>query len=213
MSNYSGYGRNITGIKSLKEHSLFLACYGESSVLFDVKNKSVFVVKCMFMHMEGKMSATEVKISDRIQWYNNEVVIVQENFRRWLADLGYEVTVEEQVIEKNEELSGAYTTKRFDFTLGEGFKVSLIPYAIWIIGAKGRIDISGPSGTEKLLYFFTGGPGMSMKIHDGNSVEKSSYRYFEDVDEDAWYWYDDSSYRKVAKFSKEIVIPLLERLQ
>lgn len=141
------------------------------------------------------MTVTSEDIKSEIKWYNEELVSVKDKLESWLIELGYKVTVSEIEVIKNEGLSGPYKAKQFDFIIDDTLKISLLPSGIWLIGAKGRIDISGPSGSEKLLFFFSGGPGMT------------------NIDEENWYWYDDSSYRKVVTFSKEIVQPLLERLQ
>lgn len=161
------------------------------------------------------MAVTREHIQAEIDWYNQQVVSVKNKLEQWLKEQGHKVTASENEITKNEELSGPYKTKQFNFVIDNDIKISLIPYGIWLIGAKGRIDISGPSGTEKLLFFFSGGPGMTTEMNDGSGriIERSSHKYFDNVDEENWYWYDDSTYRKVSKFTKDIVQPLLERLQ
>ncbi len=169
------------------------------------------------LESEKNMSVTKENIENKIGWFNNEVVRIKNSFQLWISELGHQITAQEVEITKTEEPSGTYKTKQFDFIMDGSVKISLIPYGIWIIGAKGRIDIHGPSGTEKLLFFATGGPGVSGEINVGreseNGIKKINQGYFDNVDEENWYWYDDSSYRKVAKFSKEIINSLLERLQ
>ncbi len=40
------------------------------------------------------------------------------------------------------------------------------------------------------------------------------YRHtFQNVRKQGWYWYDDSSYRRVAKLNREVVEAILERVQ
>jgi len=161
------------------------------------------------------MTVEREKIEAQIEWYNGEVESVKTRLMKWLKEFGHQVTISEQKITITEELSGPYRAFRYDFLIDESLKVSLIPNGIWIVGAKGRIDLIGPSGTEKLVYFFVGGPGISTETKDGSGkvIEKSSHGYFDNVDEENWYWYDDSTYRKVVKFTKDVVEPILERLQ
>jgi len=154
-------------------------------------------------------------ISNEIKWYNDEILSVKEKIENWLKESGYNVSCIQKEKTNTEEISGEYKTFQFIFNIDNGINITLEPYGIWIIGAKGRIDIKGPSGTEKLVYFCKGGPGVKteVKTASGTVMEKSSHRYFDNVDEDTWYWYDDSSYRKVVKFSKEAMMALLERIQ
>ena len=161
------------------------------------------------------MEATREEIEAEIQWFNHQVFEVKEKMSKWLEELGHHMSFQEKEITKIEEASGPYKARQFDILIDSTMTISLIPYAIWIIGAKGRIDIKGPSGIEKLVFFFPGGPGITTEIRDGggNVINKSIHGFFSTIDEAGWYWYDDSSYRKVSKFSKEIIEPLLERLQ
>ncbi len=154
-------------------------------------------------------------ITNEIKWYNNEILTIKEKIATWLKEFGYTVNCTQEEKTNIEELSGKYKTFQFVFNINNTMHITLEPYGIWIIGAKGRIDIKGSSGSEKLVYFCKGGPGLKteIKTDSGTTVEKSSHRYFDNVDEDAWYWYDDSSYRKVVKLSKETLLALLERIQ
>lgn len=161
------------------------------------------------------MSDSKEKVKQEISWYNNEVEKFKSLLSQWLEELNYKVQITSSQVTKHEELSGQYETKEYQFTIDESLKISIKPFGIWLIGAKGRIDVAGPSGSEKFIYLTGGGTNTQTQIRDSNDnvIESSSKRLFTNVDKDDWYWYDDSSYRKVSKFSKEIVEPLLERLQ
>ncbi len=154
-------------------------------------------------------------ILKEIEWYNSEILSIKEKIENWLKEFGHNVSCTQTEITNTEEISGDYKTYQFNFCIDGNINITLIPYGIWIIGARGRIDIKGSSGSEKLVYFSAGGPGtkIEVKTATGTVIEKSSHRYFDNVEEDSWYWYDDSSYRKVVKFSKEIIETLLERIQ
>lgn len=161
------------------------------------------------------MAVSKESIESEIKWYNNEVSLIKEKFITWLKELGHVVEVTEQEVTNNEELSGPYKTSQYHLQIDRDLHISLKPYGIWLVGARGRIELLGPSGREKLVYFYVGGPATTIEIQDctGKTIDKSIHRCFENVDEDTWYWYDDSSYRKVAKFTKDVIEPLLERLQ
>ncbi|MBF0200769.1 MAG: hypothetical protein HQK66_05555 [Desulfamplus sp.] len=161
------------------------------------------------------MSIPREKIEHEISWFNGEVQKFKDLFITWLRELGHKVEIFEENLEKVEELSGPYKTKQYNLQIDGELNLLLRPYAIWLIGAKGRIDVTGPSGSEKFVFLTVGVPGIINEIKDSNGavIKQSSRQFFKNVDETNWYWYDDSSYRRVSKFSKEIIEPLLERLQ
>jgi len=161
------------------------------------------------------MTIDRDRIEGEIRWYNKNLESVKTKLKMWLEELGHNVSISEKEATNNEEPSGLYKTKQFQFIIDSNLKISLIPYGIWLIGTKGRIDISGPSGSEKLIFLSKGGSGMisEVKKETDLAIEKSSHKYFKNVDIEDWYWYDDSSYRVLSRFTKDIVEPLLERLQ
>ncbi|MBF0260028.1 MAG: hypothetical protein HQK62_14575 [Desulfamplus sp.] len=161
------------------------------------------------------MNIPREKIEYEVSWFNGEVHKFKDLLVTWLRELGHKVEISEEKLEKVEELSGPYKTKQYNLQIDGELNLSIRPFAIWLIGAKGRIDVSGPSGSEKFVFLTIGEPGIISEIKDssGRVIEQSGRQFFKNVDETNWYWYDDSSYRKVSKLSKEIIEPLLERLQ
>ncbi|MEI6389002.1 MAG: hypothetical protein WCQ50_20525 [Spirochaetota bacterium] len=160
------------------------------------------------------MPIIEGKNAAEIEWFNKENVAIKDQLISWLRELGHETETTENTATREEEISGEYDVKEYTIKIDKSLQIQIKPYGIWIIGAKGRIDIHGPSGYEKIVYFLPGGPVPETEIKTGDkAIKKSTKAYFKTVDSEGWYWYDDSSYRKVAKFSKEIIEPLLERLQ
>ncbi len=161
------------------------------------------------------MTVSKEKIEAKIEWYNNQILDIKDKFVKWLKELGHSIEVSDIKIQKMEELSGTYDTHQFDLKIDNTLKISLVPYAIWIVGAEGRIEVSGPAGSEKLVFFLKGGPALttSLKYEGGKQIESHTQKYFSNIDEKNWYWYNDSTYRKVSKFNKEIIEPLLESVQ
>jgi len=161
------------------------------------------------------MSVPREKIEQKITWFNQEAEQFKSLLCAWIQELGYKVDVSEKEVTKVEEISGPYKIIQYSLLIDQELEINIKPFGIWLIGAGGRIDVSGPSGAEKFVYLSTGGPGIATETKDSNGrvIEKTGRSFFKNVDEENWYWYDDSSYRKVSKLSKEIVEPLLERLQ
>jgi len=159
---------------------------------------------------------TKESVVAEIEWYNRELKKVAGQFTEWAKELGHSISrQEEKTVEKTEETSGTYKTTQFELLLDETLKLSLVPYGIWIIGAKGRIDIAGPSGREKLVYFMPEDPAVSA-AEPGETYTtdtKHTHQIFSNIREEGWYWYDDSTYRRAEKFSKETVAQILDRVQ
>ena len=149
------------------------------------------------------MAVVDNNILDEITWLNRQLVYLRDTFITWIREEGHEVDVSEENVINNEELSGKYNTFKYTLILDKTIKICIIPYAIWIVAAKGRIDISGPSGFEKLIYL----------QKSENNIEKSTLNKFNTINEEGWYWYDDSTIRKMVKLSKEMFGYLLGRLQ
>ena len=148
-----------------------------------------------------------------VEWFNGQLVHLKDTLAAWIQEAGHEVDVSEEKIEKKEEISGTYSTFKYVLTIDKKLKICLVPCGIWIIGARGRIDILGPSGYEKLVYLCKGGPVAAIEIKSSNYFEKSTHKQFNDIDEAGWYWYDDSTIRKMIKLSKETFEYLIGRIQ
>jgi hypothetical protein len=135
-------------------------------------------------------------VSARIKRFNKRISSLKDDLTLWLAEYGYEVQVAEKPIVNNEKMSGKYRTFEYSITINKELTLNLVPYGIWIVGAKGRVDVYGPSGSEKLVYILKGSmDSIFGKIDDG------------------WYWCDDSMERKLTKLSKNTFMDLIDRLQ
>lgn len=160
------------------------------------------------------MPATKTDIDRETSWFNQEIDKVQAEFTRLLRALGHTVEVDSSSTTNQEGLSGSYQTTRYDIEVDGDLELTLLPYGIWLVGAHGRIDVKGPSGTEKLIYLKPGGPAVRVEVSSGGrDLESHTHSTFQNVDEEGWCWYDDSSYRRVAKLNKEVVEAILERVQ
>jgi len=159
------------------------------------------------------MAVVDTNIREEITWFNEQLVSLKDTFVAWIREDGHEVDVSEEKITNNEGLSGKYETYRYTIILDKTIKISIVPYAIWIVAAKGRIDIYGPSGSEKFLYLLKGGPATTIEIKSGNYSEKSTHSYYNNIEEEGWYWFDDSTIQKMEKLSKELFRYLVDRLQ
>ena len=154
-------------------------------------------------------------IKKEIDWYNNETKNLAKSFSSWLEKDGHSVSVEKIDIKKNEEMSGNYDTVQYNFTIDNDLKFSLEPYGIWIVGARGRLDLKSKIGSEKLVYLSEGGLAIKTETKDlkNNIISSPTKKLYSGIDAEGWYILPDSPYDKPRKFDENIVEPLLERLQ
>jgi hypothetical protein len=159
------------------------------------------------------MAVTDTKILAEIAWFNEQIRHLKDIFVAWIKEDGHETDVFEENVVNNESLSGQYNTFKYTIVIDNKIKLYLEPYGIWIVAAKGRVNISGPSGSEKLVYLYKGGPATTIEIASGNHSEKTPHQQFNNIDEEGWYWYDDSAIRKMIKLSKEVFEYIIGRLR
>jgi hypothetical protein len=158
------------------------------------------------------MTAVKDTIRPEIAWFNAQIADLNTTFVKWLEEDGHDVKNSEKKITNREGPSGEYATSEYTLIIDDALKITLVPYGIWIVAAKGRVDILGPFGSEKLLYLNKEGPVTVRKPSAGSYHEKGVYYDFNDIDENGWYWLDDSGLRKMVKVTKEVVPALLGRL-
>ena len=159
------------------------------------------------------MALANTKINDEISWFNGQLADLKNTFVTWIKEEGHEIDVSEESITNNEGLSGPYSTFKYNLVIDKNLKLCIKPYGIWIIAAKGRVDISGPAGYEKLIYLYKDGPATTTEIEMANSSKKTTLLDFDNIDEEGWYWYDNSTIRKMAKLSKDVFKYIIGRLQ
>jgi hypothetical protein len=146
----------------------------------------------------------EEDIAGKIAWYNQQLVVVKDDFTRWLGELGYTVDVLEKPLAINEGPSGVYDSVEYQFTLhgkGEldGTSLRLSPLGIWWLGTQGMISLIGRFSDESIGFF----------QKDGilsNAPDAPDYGY---VTEDAWYWEQRGIDEHPARLSRDTVAELL----
>jgi len=159
------------------------------------------------------MSLTKPQIQHEIDWYNDQISQLEEMIRTWLIQDGSRPEVLNEATSLSEELSGEYQTHRAIFRLSDGLAFSLEPHGIWIVGARGRVEIKGPAGEESLVYLFAGGPGLSVSESVGDDVHASGYWSDFGQKEEGWHWLDDAIRGDIPRFDKRVFSIILQRIQ
>jgi hypothetical protein len=93
---------------------------------------------------------------DRVTEWKGRLGELFHSVRAWSQTLpGGPAVVTETALTLNEELSGEYTVSQLVLRRGHD-EMRVVPVALWVLGADGRVDLRGPGGPFTLVDFPTG---------------------------------------------------------
>ena len=100
---------------------------------------------------------------------------------------GGAIQIERTPIQLREDHLGNYEADKLTFKIGPD-KIVAKPIGTLLIGATGRVDLSGPRKTLKIVLLAKGGPALATKTRHGGFAEESSRSMVRgDVEEAGWY--------------------------
>ncbi|MED4354357.1 hypothetical protein P9265_18860 [Schinkia azotoformans] len=146
---------------------------------------------------------------EKVRIYNERLKGFYEEIGMWVRDHNLFTNLE--AVKRTERLSGEYETYQLIIKDQNGNLIAKMkPFAIWIIGAEGRVDLIGNSGVEKIVYLSKGGPSISTTISTSSGiVDQHEHKIFGDKEE-GWHWVDHIVIGKQPKLDKDIFLKLLE---
>jgi len=98
-----------------------------------------------------------------------------------------EIRIERTPMQLREDHLGVYDAEKLTFKIGCE-KIVAKPIGALLIGASGRVDLSGSRKTLKIVLLSTGGSVLAAKVgHDGVTEESSRSMVRGDVEEAGWY--------------------------
>ena len=99
-----------------------------------------------------------------------------------------EIQIERTPIQLREDHLGSYDADKLTFKIGCE-KIVARPIGTLLIGARGRVDLSGPRKTLKIVLLAKGGPVLTTKVEHGGVTEEPTRSMVRgDVDEAGWYF-------------------------
>lgn len=149
------------------------------------------------------MTADNKKI---VEIYNTRVENLYAKIKGWFPEYSYN--------EKNisvTERNGSYNTPLLEIKNENKLIANLVPKGIWIIAAEGKLELSGSSGKESIVYLTEGGPTRKIEIKHGAGTEKYERKPFGNKSE-GWHWLDDRILGKMPELTKDVFQNLLERV-
>ena len=135
------------------------------------------------------------QVQDEVDWTKKRADWLQELDELYARMEGHlrpytqagEIRIERTPIQLREDHLGTYDADKLTFKIGRE-KIVAKPIGTLLIGARGRVDLSGPRKTLKIVLLAKGGPVLTTKIEHGGVTEKTSRSIVRgDVDEAGWY--------------------------
>jgi len=146
-----------------------------------------------------------------VEIFNRRVAVLFEQICQWLDEEQVEYTKNEKEISLTEQKDRTYTTKRLDVFAKGGEKLfSVVPYGVWIIGAEGRVELEGDSGTESFVYLLKNEPPIKKEVE--REKENIINRKLNGSHPEGWHWLDERITGKKPLLTKDIFTALVERI-
>ena len=136
-----------------------------------------------------------VKAEEAVDWAKRRADWLQELEELYARMEGHlepytqagEIRIERTPMQLREDHLGTYDAEKLTFKIGRE-KVVAKPIGTLLIGASGRVDLSGSRKTLKIVLLAKGGPVLTTKVRHGGVTEESSRSMVRgDVEEAGWY--------------------------
>jgi len=149
---------------------------------------------------------------ERIETFNKRLETLYNKICQWLDELQIEYTRQEKEMSLTEQKNMTYTTKELDIFTKEGESLfCIVPYGVWIIGAEGRVELEGDSGSESLVYLLGKEPSPLITEIESEK-DKIIRKKLNGPRQEGWHWVDERIIGKRPLLTKDIFMALLEKI-
>ena len=126
-----------------------------------------------------------------------------EGYLRSYTESG-QIRIERRPVQLTEEYLGTYDAEALAMSIGND-EVIAQPVGTLLIGSSGRVDLSGPRKTLRIVLLEEGGPAMKITISgDGAPAETSSQSLVRgEVDHRGWYFATQPPAATVTAFDED----------
>lgn len=146
------------------------------------------------------------EVEDTVTAYLSNVETLYQSIKEWV--IGKALKTQEEKFTINEQASGEYEAQKLTILDEDGDKVAeLVPIGAWIIGAKGRIDLTGRFDKAIIIDLEDGGPTITTRV--GKKGESRTRPLYKGVDPAGWYWIEDNRLARVHPLDQELFFDLL----
>jgi hypothetical protein len=149
-------------------------------------------------------------IAGKVDFFIDAVNSLFAEIKSWLAQTNLEGMQEKTEI--SEEAFGTYALVKMTIEDKEKKKIAeLLPIGAFIIGGDGRVDMVGKID-KAILVFLETDASMKIQMNAGDSIETTTFPFFEGVERPGWYWIENGRRGKANLFTRELFIELLREV-
>ena len=132
---------------------------------------------------------TAARITEEVDGYRRRVDELYAELMGWITERQPDALFHHTPVELSEEATGVYQLQSLEVVLPGLPLVRFIPRGMFLVGARGRVDVRSRLGREVLLWVEAGGQELSTETN-GDEIEQVIGRpIFRDVKE-GWAWTD-----------------------
>ena len=132
----------------------------------------------------------------KVQQYIKRIEHLYTEIRTWFVEENLNLKVIDTRVEVLEQMAAYQITGLSVQTETGKVLAEIKPAGASVIVAEGRIDLKGWLGTEYLLYMRKHRPELGKPLYKG-------------LDEDAWYWIEDSYRNRAHRLDKTLLLELI----
>jgi hypothetical protein len=133
---------------------------------------------------------TAVRAKEEIADYRHRVSALYDNVRAWIATRAPGAVFHRTRVQVNEEATGPYELESLDVSLPGLPAVRFVPRGIFMVGARGRVDVRSRLGHQPLVWLEAGGPVLTATLNPDQEAEMVISRPLFANAAEGWSWSD-----------------------
>ena len=133
---------------------------------------------------------TAVRAQEEIADYRDRVDVLYDNVRAWIVARLPGAVFHRAPVKLNEESTGLYELESLDVSLPGFPAVRFVPRGIFMVGARGHVDVRSRLGRQTLLWLEAGGPSLTATVNPDEETEMVISRPLFANAAEGWSWSD-----------------------
>lgn len=140
-----------------------------------------------------------IDVQEEIARYERRLEELYDSVIAWVREEVPDAEVSDTTpVELNEQATGPYKVKSLEIAMPGRVPIRLVPRGIFVLGARGRVDVRSRLGREILYWVDYGGvsDSTSSAVSSDSTLDRITRPVYPDVEE-GWAWGDESRRRLV----------------
>ena len=133
---------------------------------------------------------TAVRAQEEIEDYRHRVEALYDTVRRAIVARSPGAAFHQTQVQLNEEATGPYELESLDVSFPGIPAVRFVPRGIFMVGARGSVDVRSRLGRQTLVWLEAGGPALTAAVNPGQETETVISRPLFRNAAEGWAWSD-----------------------